>query len=83
MDNGDKFFASFQDSTTIKNGQPAGPLQRHVALYGRDRQAKGLAGQGNIYCHGQCRWNLNGGVEGDYTIAEPTLKAAKQKPPSQ
>ena len=45
--------------------RPAGgALQRHVVLYGRDRQAKGLAGQGNIYCHGQCRRNLNCGSGG-------------------
>src|SRR6516162_8099565 len=61
-----------------------GALQRHAVLYGRDRRAKGLAGQGNIYTVTvNADRTSTVAVEGDYTIAEPTPKEAKQKPPSQ
>ena len=65
--------------------RPAGgALQRHAVLYGRDRRAKGLAGQGNIYTVTvNADRTSTVAVEGDYTIAEPTPKEAKQKPPSQ
>jgi len=63
MDNGDKFFVSFHDSTTIKTASRRGPPKAR-GLIREGRRAKGLAGQGKIYCHGQCRWNLNGGSGG-------------------
>ena len=46
MDNGDKFFVSFHDSTTIKNGQPAGPSKGTWSYTGGTGELKGLQGKG-------------------------------------
>jgi hypothetical protein len=83
MDNGDKFFASFHDSTTIKNCQPAGPSKGTWSYTGGTGKLKGLQGKGTYSVTVNADGTSTVAVEGDYTIAEPTLKAAKQKPPSQ
>ena len=83
MDNGDKFFVSFHDSTTIKNGQPAGPSKGTWSYTGGTGKLKGLQGKGTYTVTGNADGTSTVAVEGDYTIAEPTPKAAKQKPPSQ
>jgi hypothetical protein len=76
MDNGDKFFVSFHDSTTIKDGQPAGPSKGTWSYTGG-------TGKGTYTVTVNADGTSTVAVEGDYTIAEPTPKAAKQKPPSQ
>jgi hypothetical protein len=83
MDNGDKFFVSFHDSTTIKNGQPAGPSKGTWSYTGGTGKLKGLQGKGTYTVTVNADGTSTVAVEGDYIIAEPTPKAAKQKPPSQ
>ena len=61
----------------------AGPSEGTWSYTGGTGKLKGLQGKGTHTVTVNADGTSTVAVEGDYTIAEPTPKAAKQKPPSQ
>ncbi|HEV3220364.1 MAG TPA: hypothetical protein VGZ48_11380 [Candidatus Acidoferrales bacterium] len=79
MDNGDKFFVSFHDSTTLKDGAPAGPIHGVWSFTGGTGKLKGLTGKGTYTVTPNADGSGAVDVEGDYMV--PTPAAPKPKTP--
>ncbi len=81
MDNGDKFFVSFHDSTTVKDGQPAVPIHGTWSYTGGTGKLKGITGKGTYTVTPNADGSAVVDVEGDYMIPPPKPpKAATPKP---
>ncbi|MFZ0819026.1 MAG: hypothetical protein WAM91_03085 [Candidatus Acidiferrales bacterium] len=81
MDNGDKFFVSFHDSTKVKDGAPVGPIHGTWSYTGGTGKLKGITGKGTYTVTPNADGSGVVDVEGDYTIPPPAApKAAAPKP---
>lgn len=79
MDNGDKFYVSFQDSMMLKDGKPTGPAKGTWSYTGGTGKLKGITGKGTYTVTPNEDGSGVVAVEGDYTI--PTPAAAPKKAP--
>jgi len=81
MDNGDKFFVSFHDSTTVKDGQPVGPIHGTWTFTGGTGKLKGVVGKGTYTVTPNADGSGVVDVEGEYTIPPPAPpKTSTPKP---
>jgi hypothetical protein len=80
MDNGDKFFVSFHDSITVKDGAPVGPIHGTWTYTGGTGKLKGLTGKGTYTVAPNADGSGAVDVEGEYTIPPAAPKAAAPKP---
>jgi hypothetical protein len=80
MDNGDKFFVSFHDTTPLKDGMPAGPIHGTWSFTGGTGKLKGLTGKGTYTVTPNADGSGAVDVEGDYTIPPPApMKSSTPK----
>jgi hypothetical protein len=80
MDNGDKFFVSFHDTTTLKDGAPVGMIKGSWSYTGGTGKLKGITGKGTYTVTPNADGSAVVDVEGDYTIPPPPPpKAATPK----
>jgi hypothetical protein len=79
MDNGDKFFVSFHDTTAVKDGKPADSMGAW-SFTGATGKLKGLKGKGTYKAKLQADGSADVDVEGEYTMAPaPPPPAPKKK----
>jgi hypothetical protein len=73
MDNGDKFFVSFHDSSTVKDGKP-GAAKGTWAYTGGTGKLKGITGKGTYTVKSNEDGTADVDVEGEYAIKAPAMK---------
>jgi hypothetical protein len=78
MDNGDKFFVSFRDSSAMKDGKP-GPAKGTWSYTGGTGKLKGVTGKGTYGVTANADGTASVTVEGEYSIAAPAMKKAVSK----
>jgi hypothetical protein len=78
MDNGDKFFVSFHDTTAVKDGKPA-DAAGSWSFTGATGKLKGLKGKGTYTAKLQADGSADVDVEGEYTMAPAPPPAAPKK----
>jgi hypothetical protein len=76
MDNGDKFFVSFHDSTKVKDGAPVVPIHGTWSYTGGTGKLKGITGKGTYTVTPNADGSGVVDVEGEYTIPPAAPKAA-------
>jgi hypothetical protein len=80
MDNGDKFFCSFHDSASVKDGKPAIPIKGTWSYSGGTGKLKGIKGKGTYTVTLKDDGSSSVDVEGDYDIpAAAPAKTPKSK----
>jgi hypothetical protein len=75
MENGDKFFVSFRDSTKVKDGAPVAPIHGTWSYTGGTGKLKGITGKGTYTVTPNADGSGVVDVEGDYTIPAAAPKA--------
>jgi len=78
MDNGDKFYVSFHDTTAVKDGKPADAMG-NWSFTGATGKLKGLKGKGTYTAKLQADGSADVDVEGEYTMAPAAPAAPKKK----
>ncbi len=78
MDNGDKFYVSFRESGTVKDGKPQG-TKGTWSFTGGTGKLKGITGKGTHTVTMNADGTSTVSVEGDYTIPAPMPKKAMAK----
>ena len=73
MENGDKFFVSFRDSSAMKDGKP-GAAKGTWSYTGGTGKLKGVTGKGTYGVTVNDDGTAAVSVEGEYTIAAPAMK---------
>jgi hypothetical protein len=78
MDNGDKFFVSFHDTATVKDGKP-GAAKGTWSYTGGTGKLKGITGKGTYDVKPNDDGTADSEVEGEYSIAAAASKKAEKK----
>jgi len=78
MENGDKFYVTFHDTASVKDGKP-GNAMGTWSFTGATGKLKGLKGKGTYVGKFQADGSVEVDVEGEYSIAPPAPAAPKKK----
>ena len=79
MENGDKFFVSFHDSASVKDGKPAVPIKGTWSYTGGTGKLKGIKGKGTYTITPKDDGGASVDVEGDYDIPAPAPPKTPKK----
>ena len=78
MENGDKYFVSFRDSSAMKDGKP-GAAKGTWSYTGGTGKLKGVSGKGTYGVTVNADGTASVTVEGEYSIAAPAMKKTTTK----